>query len=142
MNLANIFQATQRIETALAAQTKAETDLAAALARITDLEGQLATQPADQSAEVTRLAGELATAQESAATEKARADKAEADLKAEQESLPQKINAEAARIIASNGFSAPVDTIQGKADEAAKPGAGLTGLAKAIAIHKAEKSKK
>jgi uncharacterized protein YgbK (DUF1537 family) len=79
VNLANIFQATQRIEAALAAKTKAEADLATAQARIAELEGSAPTHTAEQIAEF-----EKRPTQEAFDAEKQRADKAEAALAAEQ----------------------------------------------------------
>lgn len=131
----NLTGATARLEALTAERNTAQEGLTAANSRIAELEAQVAAAPVDKSAEVTRLTAELATATAQVAT-----------LTESQANFDQRVteaaNAEAARVIAGNGFVAPVATIQGKADEAAKPGAGLTGLAKAIAIHKAEKSKK
>lgn len=117
---------------------KVSTDLSNALATINEKDGQIQSLTKEKS----DLESKISTlpTQEALDAEKLRADtaeKAKTDLEA---SLPQKINDEAAKIVASNGH-APVATAT-KAAEEQKPGEGLTGLAKATAIHKAQNSKK
>jgi len=131
--LAKIFPVADRLD---AAASKIEADHKVALEakdrEIAELSAKLDAAPSAES---------LKAAEDLAAKEKARAEKAEADLKAEQDALPGKINAEVAKVVAGNGHS-PVETVNKTEQKAGNPGEGLTGLAKSIAIHKAQNSKK
>lgn len=130
--LASFTGLTSRLE-ATSAELKASVEnINARDKEIADLKAKLESAPKSE---------DLKAAQDLAASEKARADKAEADLKAEQDAMPKKINDGIAQAVAANGH-APVATVSEPATEAQKPGAGLTGIARSIAIHKAQNSKK
>src|SRR6187399_1965949 len=114
MNLAEAVDkltgATAKIENLAAEKNQAASDLVTAQATIADLQGKLASAPKPEA--ITEIQGKLDS-------EKARADKAEADLKAEKEAEVPKINAAAANIVAAAGH-APVSTIAASGDLAAK----------------------
>ena len=95
-----------------------------------------------QKIELAPSAEALQVAETAASTEKARAEKAEADFQAYKESETERINAEAARIAASNGLPGPVATIAGKqeGEPPKSPASCLTGFAKVSAAFAPKKA--
>lgn len=109
----NLTGATARLEALTAERNTAQEALTVAQARIVELETQVASAPVDQSAEVTRLAGELSTA--TARVTELEATQADFDGR-----VTAAANAEAARIIAGNGHQGPVNTVLKNDNPAAK----------------------
>lgn len=120
--------ATNKLEAAITASNAKDTEIASLRAQVA------AFTPADTEA----LNAQIATLTQERDTALARATTAEATLESERAAMPERINAEAARIIAANGHE-QVDTLAGKKqEEPTKPGAGLTGIAKATALLQAK----
>lgn len=124
--------ATKDLKEATLKLTEAQADNTALVAKVANLEAKIAEAPSKESHE--KISADLVI-------EKARADKAELDLKAEIEAQPERINAKAAELIAANGH-APVDTAQkNEVEPEQKKAAELTGLAKTRAAFASQISK-
>jgi hypothetical protein len=129
--LAKLTGETDRLAAIQTTASTAEAALLVAEGRISELEAAALLVP---SAEVVTAAELRATTAEAAL---ATATAQIATLTASQSDFEVRVNAGIVSGIAAAGH-APVITKTGREGEVKNPGEGLTGLAKAIAIHKAE----
>ncbi len=101
--------ATAELKTLSTDLNAAKADVTALNAEILRLQALVDTAPKAEA--ITDLENKVSAITGKFDAEKLRADKAELDLKAEQEGFTPKLNAEVARVCAANGFKAPVETV-------------------------------